>query len=173
MMFGVLLILKRRFMGVSTMADLRLPDINQVTIAGRLTRDPEVKYIESGTRLCNLNIVCSKKYSTKNGEKKEDTLFISCSLWGESGKWISDNLHKGDAVLVDGSLKMDEWDDKATGQKRTALKINAHRVQSLAWPDKGEQSGGGQQQGGGYGGNTESPKQRNVEEPIPEDDIPF
>jgi single-strand DNA-binding protein len=147
-------------MEINTMADLRMPDINKVEIAGRLTRDPEVKYIQSGTRLCNLSIVCSRKYKTKGGETKEETLFVNANLWGEGGKWVSDNLSKGDPVLVEGSLKSDEWEDKETGQKRTAIRINAQRVQSLVWNDRSVNTGSQQQQ-------------EDNSEGISEDSIPF
>ena len=143
------------------MADLRMPDINHITIAGRLTRDPEVKYVTGGARLCNLGIVCSRKYKTKSGEQREETLFINAALWGEAGKWVSDKLSKGSPVYVEGSLTSDEWEDKNTGQKRTAIKIKAHRVQSMAWEDQKASPPTGQQEA------------RSVEEPIPEDDIPF
>jgi single-strand DNA-binding protein len=177
------------------MADLRMPDINRVTIAGRLTRDPELRYFQSDTAVCKLGIAVSRKFKTKTGETREETLFVNATVWGQSGEWVGERLKKGAAVLVEGSLKSSEWEDKATGQKRTAIDINATRVQPLAWEDRGGQGGqggggnygggqgggnagggqqgGGQQGGGNYGGYSDAPSPRNIEEPIPEDDIPF
>ena len=167
------------------MADLRMPDINHVTLAGRLTRDPELRYIASGSAVCKLGLAVSRKYKTKSGETREETLFVNVTVWGPSGEWCGEHMKKGAPVLVEGSLKSNEWEDKNTGQKRTAIDINANRVQSLAWEDRGDQQGGGgnygggqqsggQQQGGGnYGGYSDAPKPRAIEEPIPEDDIPF
>lgn len=164
------------------MADLRMPDINRVTIAGRLTRDPELRYIQSGTAVCKLGLAVSRKFKTKTGETREETLFINATVWGQSGEWVGERLKKGAPVLVEGSLKSSEWEDKNTGQKRTAIDINANRVQPLAWEDRGGQGGGdnygggqggGQQGGGNYGGYSDAPSPRNIEEPIPEDDIPF
>lgn len=153
------------------MADLRMPDINKVQLAGRLTRDPELKYIASGTALCKLGMAVSKKYKTKSGEMKEDTLFINVTVWDKAAEWIAQDCKKGTAVLVDGELKMDSWEDKTTGQKRTTLEVRAFRVQQLAWADRGDQGNQGGQ--GGGGGYQEAPKPRVIEEPIPEDDIPF
>jgi len=168
------------------MADLRMPDINRVTIAGRLTRDPELRYIQSGTAVCKLGLAVSRKFKTKTGETREETLFVNATVWGQSGEWVGERLKKGAPVLVEGSLKSSEWEDKNTGQKRTAIDINATRVQPLAWEDRGGQGGGGNYgggQGGGqqgdgqegrnYGGYSDAPSPRNIEEPIPEDDIPF
>jgi single-strand DNA-binding protein len=168
------------------MADLRMPDINRVTIAGRLTRDPELRYIQSGTAVCKLGLAVSRKFKTKTGETREETLFVNATVWGQSGEWVGERLKKGAPVLVEGSLKSSEWEDKNTGQKRTAIDINATRVQPLAWEDRGGQGGGGNygggqgggqqgggQQGGNYGGYSDAPSPRNIEEPIPEDDIPF
>ena len=158
------------------MADLSIPDINRVTIAGRLTRDPELRYIQSGTAVRKLGLAVSRKFKTKTGETREETLFVNATVWGQSGEWVGERLKKGAPVLVEGSLKSSEWEDKNTGQKRTAIDINATRVQPLAWEDRGGQGGAQQgdgQEGGNYGGYSDAPSPRNIEEPIPEDDIPF
>ena len=157
------------------MADLRMPDINRVTIAGRLTRDPELRYIPSGMAVCKLGLASSRKYKTKAGEQREDTVFINVTVWGQSAEYSGEHLKKGAPVMVEGSLRMNEWEDKTTGQKRSAIDINADRVHHLAWEDRGGQGGGGggQQGGGNYGGYSDAPKPRAIEEPIPEDDIPF
>ncbi|MFP6581386.1 MAG: single-stranded DNA-binding protein [Candidatus Hydrogenedentota bacterium] len=152
------------------MADLRMPDLNKVQLAGRLTRDPELKYIASGTALCKLGMAVSRKYKTKTGDMKEETLFMNVTVWGQAAEWIGDKMKKGQPVLVEGRLTSNEWEDK-NGQKRTTIEVNADRVQSLAWDDRGDQGN----QGGGGGGSSysEAPKPRPIEEPIPEDDIPF
>lgn len=156
------------------MADLRMPNINHVTLAGNLTRDPELRYIASGMAVCKLGMAVSNKYKTKTGETREDTLFVNVTVWGAGGEWCGEHMKKGAPVHVDGSLKMNEWEDKNTGQKRSTIEVTANRVQSLAWEDRGGQGGGGQQGGGGnYGGYSDAPKPRAIEEPIPEDDIPF
>jgi single-strand DNA-binding protein len=162
------------------MADLRMPNINKVTIAGNLTRDPELRYINSGMAVCKLGVAVSNKFKTKTGETREDTVFVNVSVWGASAEYCGEHMKKGVPVLVDGHLKMNEWEDKTSGQKRSAIEITADRVQSLAWEDRGGQGGGGgggqqggQQGGGNYGGYSDAPKPRPIEEPIPEDDIPF
>lgn len=145
------------------MSDLRLPEINTVTLAGRLTRDPELKYLPSGSAVCKLGLAVGRRYRTKDGEQREDTLFINVDTWNKSAEWCGENLRKGRPVLVEGRLKSDEWEDRNTGQKRTMINVMATRVQALDWEDRG----GGAPGGGGR------PQPRQIEEPIPEDDIPF
>ena len=153
------------------MADLRMPNVNRVTLAGNLTRDPELRYISSGMAVCKLGMAVSNKYKTKTGETREDTLFINVTVWGASGEYCGEHMKKGAPVFVEGRLKMNEWEDKTSGQKRSTIEVTADRVQSLAWEDRG--SGGGGQGGGDHGGYSDAPKPRVIEEPIPEDDIPF
>ena len=150
------------------MADLRMPDINRVQLAGNLTRDPELKYIASGTALCELGLAVSRKFRSKSGELQEETMFINVVLWGKTAEWVGEKVKKGQPVYVEGRLKMDSWDDKSTGQKRSKIEVIGERVQQLSWDDSF--GGGGGNRGGGQSGR---PQPREIEEPIPEDDIPF
>ena len=151
------------------MADLRMPDINKVQLAGNLTRDPELKYISSGTPLCDLSLAVNRKYKTKSGETREETMYVEVTVWGAPAEWISKDCKKGSPVYVEGRLKMDSWEDKNTGQKRSKLTVTADRVQQLSW----NESFGGGGRGGGGGGYSDRPQPREIEEPVPEDDIPF
>lgn len=149
------------------MSDLRLPDLNKVFLAGRLTRDPELRYLPSGNAVCKMGLAVSRRYRTKDGEQREDTMFINVEAWDKSAEYCGENLKKGRPVLVEGSLKSDEWEDKTTGQKRTSIEVRAFRVNILDWDDRG---------GGGSPASTpsaSSPSPRPIEEPVPEDDIPF
>ena len=158
------------------MADLRVPDLNKVIIAGRLTRDPELKYVSSGRAVCHVSIANSQHFKGKDGERRESTTFVDVTLWDKQAEWVGERLKKGRPVLVEGRLKSDSWDDKTTGQKRSKLEISGQRLTPLDWDDDGRGGGGG---GGGYGGDRPAqaqqapPAPRHIEEPIPEDDIPF
>jgi single-strand DNA-binding protein len=177
------------------MADIRVPDLNKVLIAGRLTRDPELKYTAGGRPLCKAGIANTRYYRTQEGERREETTFVDLTIWGKMAEFVGERLKKGRPVLVEGSLRTSEWEDRETGQKRRRTEVNADRVVPLDWDDDrgGGQGGGG---GGGYGGGgggggydrggggggyggSQAPPQggrpapRVIEEPIPEDDIPF
>ncbi len=162
------------------MADFKMPDINKVFFAGRLTRDPELKYISSGKAVCKLGIAISRNYKTRDGEKREDTTFIDVTVWDRLAEFCGENLRKGRPVYVEGSLRSDAWEDKQTGQKRTKIEVRGLSVQTLDWEDRGGGGGGGGSnyrsrnsggdndgggsRGGGGGGNYDD---------APEDDIPF
>ena len=173
------------------MSDLRVPDLNSVVIAGRLTRDPELKYISSGRAVCRVSIANTRYYKDKNGERREDTSFIDATVWDKYAEYVGEKLKKGRPVIVEGRLKSDSWEDKASGQKRSKIEIAAQRITPLDWDEGGNRGGGG---GGGYGGGggggnygggggygggegsrgaSGAPAPREIEEPIPEDDIPF
>ena len=144
------------------MPDLRMPDLNKVFLAGRLTRDPELRYTPAGSALCKLGLAVSRFYKGRDGEKKEETAFIDVTVWDKQAEYIGQNLRRGAPVLVEGRLKMDSWEDKNTGQKRSKLDVQALRVQELAWA-------GDRPSGGAVTPEPRTPQ----EEPVPEDDIPF
>ena len=166
------------------MADLRVPDLNMVVIAGRITRDPELKYTGSGRAYCRISVANTRYYKTKEGEKREETVFVEGSVWDKQAEWIGERLRKGRPVIIEGRLRQSEWEDRESGQKRTRLELSITRVNPLDWDEDGRGGGGGggggapQQRsyggaaaGGSGGGGGNAP--RHIEEPIPEDDIPF
>ncbi len=149
------------------MSDLKLPNINKVTIAGNLTRDPELKHTAGGHSICTLGIAYNNKYKTASGDLREETVYINCKVWAKSGEWCAEHLKKGYPVYVEARLSMNEWQDKESGATRRTIELNADRVQALTW----ENSNGNNLAGGG-----ERPREvvsGEVSEPIPEDDIPF
>lgn len=119
------------------MSDMKLPDLNRVFLAGRLTRDPEQSFIPSGTALCKLGLAVSRKYKDKQGELVEDTCFVNVTCWGKTAEWVGENFKKGRPVMVEGRLKSDKWETK-DGERRNALEVTADRVQALDWEDKAD-----------------------------------
>ena len=146
------------------MSDLRVPDLNTVTIAGRLTRDPEIKYTAGGRAVCTLSIANTRHYKDTSGERKEDTSFVNATCWDKFAEYVGEHIKKGRPVIVEGRLKSESWEDKTTGQKRSKLYIMAMRVTPLDWESDNKQGGDRPEH---------TPRQREIEEPIPEDDIPF
>ena len=120
------------------MPDLRIPNLNTIFIAGRLTRDPESKQA-AGYTIATFGLAVSRKYRTKAGEDKEERLFIDVQAWGKTAEYLLDKVSKGRPVLVEGGLRMDEWEDKNTGQKRNKIYLVADNVQLLDWPADGQQ----------------------------------
>lgn len=148
------------------MSNLRVPDLNNVIIAGRLTRDPELKYIASGRAVCELSVANTRYYKDKSGDRKEDTTFVSATVWDKVAEWVGESIKKGRPVLIEGRLRSESWEDKSSGQKRSRLLIMASRVSPLDWdgekaPERSETRSAA---------NRES---TNEDDPIPDDDIPF
>lgn len=117
-----------------------MPDINTVSVAGNLTRNPELRYIESGTALCTFGLAVSRNYKDKDGNPRDEVSFIDVTLWGKAAEYHGEHLKKGRSVLVVGRLKSESWEDKASGQKRTKLGIVADRVQQLTWEGHGNET---------------------------------
>ena len=146
------------------MSDLRMPSTNLVIIAGRLTRDPEVKYIASGKAVCNFSIANSRFFKDKSGEKKEETSFVEVTCWDKTAEWVGESIKKGRPVLVEGRLKSESWEDKTTGQKRSRTGVSATSVLPLDWDGEKSESRPTSQQ---------RPAATNQEELPQDDDIPF
>lgn len=116
------------------MADLKMPDLNVSTLAGRLTRDPDLKYTNNGNPVCSFAIAITRHWTDKSSKKpRDETIFVDCECWANLAEWLGTKIKKGAPVLVQGHLAMDEWDDKATGQKRRKIYVRADRVQTLSW----------------------------------------
>jgi single-strand DNA-binding protein len=136
-----------------------MPDLNKVFLVGRLTRDPELRYTGANIPLCKMGLAVSRNYRTKDGERREETVFVDVTAWRGTAEYCGERLRKGNPIMVEGRLRSSEWEDKETGQKRSRIEVQADRIQQLDWPDSG-------------GGPSRS-QPRSIEEPPPEDDIPF
>lgn len=115
------------------MSNLRMPDLNQITIAGRLTRDAEVRSTEGGMSVASLSIANSRKYKGRDGNTKEDTAFVDVTVWGKPAEWCG-SMKKGLPVIIMGRLTMSSWKGK-DGTTHNRLQITADSVQSLEWTE--------------------------------------
>src|ERR1700740_334064 len=104
-------------------------NLNKVQLAGRLTRDPEIRHTTSGTAIADISLAVSRFYKNEAGETRDETDFIDVTAFGRSAEIIQKHLHKGNPIFVEGRLKLDQWDDKQTGAKRSRLKVIAESMQ--------------------------------------------
>ncbi len=125
-----------------------MADLNRVFLIGRLTQDPELRSTPGGAHVSDLRLATSRKYTTKDGERREEKLFIDVTVWNRQAENCAQYLKKGRQIHVEGYLKMDSWDDRNTGEKRTKIKVEADHVQFL---DSRQDDGPG---GGGGGGDS-------------------
>ena len=128
---------------------------NKVILAGNLTRDPELKYTPSGMAIAKIGLAMNRKWKTETGEMKEEVTFVDVDAFGRQAETIGQYLKRGRPILIEGRLKLDQWDDKQTGQKRSRLGVVCESFQFLDSGRPGE--GGGMSGGGGAGGGSGVP----------------
>lgn len=108
-----------------------MSDINTVIISGRLTSDPELRYTGKGDAVANFRLASNRTSKDADGNKTDDTTFVECIAWKQLAEIVSKHCHKGDRVAVTGGLRLEEWQDRDTGQKRTKHQIRANEVTFL------------------------------------------
>lgn len=106
---------------------------NRVILVGNLTRDPEVRYLPSGTAVAEMGLAVSESYRNKAGEQVENTCFVDIVVWSRQAETCGEYLKKGSPVLVEGRLQLDKWKSKE-GEARSKLRVRADRVQFLSGP---------------------------------------
>ncbi len=104
--------------------------LNKVFLMGNLTRDPELRYVPSGTAVANFTVAVSRVYKSATGEKKEDVSFIRIVIWGKMAEVCGEYLTKGRPVLVEGRLQSRSWEGQ-DGQKKNTMEVIATSVQFL------------------------------------------
>jgi len=98
-------------------------NFNKVYLMGNLTRDPELRYTPKGAATAKLSMAVNRKWRTDAGEDREEVTFVDIDAWGKQAETLCQYCKKGRPLFVEGRLKLDQWDDKTTGQKRSALKV--------------------------------------------------
>jgi len=112
--------------------NLRLPEQNNVTIVGRLTHDPEVRYTAKNQTVCRFSVAVNRRYKDPtSGNWQDNVSFIPVVVWGEAATRCGERLKKGYPVHVEGRLQSRSWETKE-GQKRNSLDVIARRVQFLS-----------------------------------------
>jgi single-strand DNA-binding protein len=107
-----------------------MANLNKVFLMGNLTRDPELRYIPSGTAVADFSIAINRFFKNKEGTKTEDTCFVRVVVWANQAESCAKYLSKGRPVFIEGRLQSRSWEDK-DGQKRSAMEVVAERVQFL------------------------------------------
>ena len=102
-----------------------MPNFNHCTVMGHLARNPELKYTQSGSPICEMTIAVSRK-----SKDREDVCFIDVVVWGKAGESCQKYLTKGKCAMVDGYLKQDTWTDN-NGNRRSKIRIVAESVQFI------------------------------------------
>ena len=145
---------------------------NRVVLVGNLTRDPELRYISSGTAVTELGLAVNDRKKSSSGEWVEDTQFIDITLWARTAEVASEYLGKGSSLLIEGRLKLDRWekDDK----KYSKLRVVGEKMEFLDKRERGSavKSGGGPSSSTTASAGVADTAPAIDSEPPP-DDIPF
>lgn len=170
-----------------------MASFNRVILLGNVTRDIEIKYLQSGMAVAEIGLAVNDRRKDQSGQWIEETTFVDVTLWGRTAEVAGEYLSKGSPVLVEGRLKLDSWEKD--GQKRSKLRVVGEKMQLIptGQAKSGPRAGGGNRGGGGgnfdgpsydeseYGGEPMSaPPSRgsgggrqSAPPPHPADDIPF
>lgn len=153
-------------------------NINRVVLTGNLTRDPELRSLQSGTSVCSLRVACNtRRKNNATGEWEDKPNFFDVTVWGAQGENCARFLSKGRPIALDGRLEWREWENQE-GQKRQSVEIIADSVQFLGSRDDAGGGGGG---GGGFTPRSDvpvddrdfQPAAAGSNAPSGDDDIPF
>jgi single-strand DNA-binding protein len=148
-----------------------MANFNKVIVAGNLTRDPELRYTPKGTAIARIGLALNRSWKTETGETKEEVTFVDIDAFGRQAEVIAQYMKKGRPLLVEGRLKLDQWEDKNTHQKQSKLRVV---LESFSFLDSNRAEG--------TGGGTEAPRAKPAAPPaatesdvppVEEDDVPF
>jgi len=154
---------------------------NKVILMGNLTRKPEVRYTQGGMAICNLGIAVNRRFKDQTGNWKEEATFVDVTFFGKRGEAFAKYHDKGRPAFIEGELRLDQWEDKQSGEKRSKLYVvgndwqfvgsgsGAREGAGAEWQESGAAAPGGGY-AGGYGGAAEGSGEP---EPIDVDDTPF
>jgi single-strand DNA-binding protein len=117
-----------------------MASFNKVILVGNLTRDPELRYTPKGTAIAKIGLAVNRTWRSESGEQREETTFVDVDIFGRTAENVGQYMRKGRPILIEGRLRLDTWDDKSTGQKRSRLGVVAETVQFLG----GGRDGGGE-----------------------------
>ena len=160
-----------------------MANFNKVILAGNMTRDPELRYTPKGTAIAKFGLAINRNWTGEDGQKREEVTFVDVDAFGKQAEVIGQYLRKGRPVLVEGRLKLDQWDDKQTGQKRSRLGVV---LESFSFLDSGNRDEAAANSGGAPRPATAAPIARPArpaatappsepgpDEPPQGDDVPF
>lgn len=108
-----------------------MPNFNKVILAGNVTRDIDLRYTPKGTAVAKIGLAINREWKDESGQKKEEVTFVDVDAFGRQAEVISQYLKKGRPILIEGRLKLDQWDDKQSGHKKSRLGVVLESFQFL------------------------------------------
>jgi len=132
-------------------------NVNRVILGGNLTRDPEMRFTPAGTAVTNLGLAVNRQYTTKEGEQRKETCFVTVVTWGKQAQSCQEHLRKGSPILIEGRLQFRSW-ESADKEKRSVIEVTAERVHFLGRREE-ERGGTAGEEDSGYEPEEETKEQ--------------
>lgn len=108
-----------------------MANLNKVMLIGNTTRDPELRVTPKGTAICQFSLAVNRKWKDEGGQEREEVTYVDIEAWGKGGETISKYVTKGRPLFVEGRLRLDQWEDKNTKEKRSRMKVVVENFQFL------------------------------------------
>lgn len=118
-----------------------MANLNRVLLIGNLTRDPELRQTPKGTAVAQFGIAVNRTFRGEDGQSREEVTFVDLEAWGKQAETIAKYMSKGRPIFIEGRLKLDQWEDKNGGGKRSKLRVVVENFQFLG-SRQGEEGGG-------------------------------
>ena len=151
-----------------------MASFNKVILMGNLTRDPELRYTPKGTAIARLGVAVNRRWTGEGGEQREETTFVDVDAFGKQAETLGQYMKKGRPILIEGRLRLDTWEDKQSGQKRSKLGVVLETFQFVG-------SGQAREEGGAFASARPAPaavptgagSDDSAARPPEDDDVPF
>lgn len=117
-----------------------MASFNKLVLVGNLTRDPELRYTPKGAAIAKVSLAINHRWTNESGEKKEEVTFVDVDCFGRTAENVAHYMKKGRPMLVEGRLRLSQWDDKQTGEKKSRLGVVAESVQFLGGREDGSET---------------------------------
>ena len=145
-----------------------MANFNKIFLMGNLTRDPQLSYLPSQTAVVDFGLAVNRRWTGKDGEKKESTCFVDCRAFSQQAETINKYLSKGKPIFIEGRLDFDTWTSQ-DGSKRSKHRVTVERFQFIGQASADEKARSAPQQGGAGQG----PQAGAQADDFGGDDIPF
>lgn len=156
-----------------------MPNYNKVFLMGNLTRDPELRMTPKGTAVAQISLAINRKFRDESGADREEVTYVDVDSFGKQAETICKYVKKGRPLFVEGRLRLDQWEDKTTKEKKSRLKIVLEQFQFIDAAAGGGRAPGGDDEGGAFERSSPPPRAQSSSQasrpanPDVEEDVPF
>jgi len=150
-----------------------MANLNKVFLIGNLTRDPELRYTNTGLAIAQFGLAINRKWKSPDGEQREETCFVDITAMGRRAEVVSEYLSKGRPVFIEGRLQFRQWEGQ-DGQRRSKLSVVMDSFEFLDYGSRRTESGGAARPAPGPAPTEPAPApEKDVPPDVPDDEIPF